>query len=61
MATIRGFCDADQLPADDEGEVCVFLFDEEMTLASRMTKNFSAKTIERRQRLEQKLVTKRSK
>lgn len=61
LATMRGFRDADQLPADDEGEVCVFLFDEEMTLASRMTKKISPKTIERRRRLEQKLMTKRSK
>ena len=62
MATMRGPYDADQVPADDEGEVCVFLFDEEMTLASQMTKKVSRKTIERRRRLEQKLlVVKRSK
>ena len=61
METMRGLYDADQVPADDEGEVCVFLFDEEMTLASRMTKKVSPKTIERRRRLEQKLMTKRSK
>jgi hypothetical protein len=58
---MRGLCDADQLPADDEGEVCVFFFDEEMTLASRMNKRNSPKTIERRRRLEQKLMAKRSK
>lgn len=56
LETMGGLYDADQVPADDEGEVCVFLFDEEMTLASQMAKKVSRKTIERRRRLEQKLL-----
>lgn len=63
FATIGELHDADQVPADDEGEVFVFFFDEdeEMTSASRTKKKLSRKTIERRRRLEQKLMKKSSK
>jgi hypothetical protein len=63
FATMGELYDADQVPADDEGEVFMFFFDEdeEMTPTSRTTKRLSRKTIERRRRLEQKLSKKSSK
>lgn len=60
LVAMSGLYDVDQVWADDEGEICVFFFDEEMTLASRMTKGVSRKTLERRRRLEQKLMMKSS-
>ena len=63
FATMEELYDADQVPADDEEEVFVFFFDEdeEMTPTSRTTRKLSRKTIERRRRLEQKLMKKSSK
>lgn len=61
FATTGGLYESDQVPADHEGEARVFFFDEEMTLASRMTEKMSQKNMDRRRRLEQKLMMKNSK
>jgi hypothetical protein len=61
ISTVRELNDADKDLRDDEGEVSLFFFDEEMTPVKQTTRSVSRKAIERQLRLEEMLKTKSSK